>query len=140
MRFWLTLCLLLMIFSSVTVPALSYQSTIRIRGTLLDANDAVIPGALVTVRATDRKTRAYSDERGSFEIDLPAGVHEVEIDAAGFKKLVVTNLEGITGMTEELKLRLEPQPPAICPIVAEVENIEIVHSPLTERIKPQKFQ
>jgi hypothetical protein len=130
-----------MIFSSVTVPALSYQSTIRIKGTLLDRNDAVIPGALITVKATNGKTRAYSNEEGSFEINLPAGVYDVEIDATGFKKLVVTNLEAIVGITAELKLRLEPKIVSPHPIMSDPdEHIEIVHSPLSERIKPRKIQ
>ena len=136
------LCLLLVIASPASVTALTYQGTTQIKGTVLDPNEAVIYGAQITFRDKGRTTRAHSNERGVFEIDLPPGIHEVEIAVPGFKRLVVTNLEVIIGMTEELKFHLEPQLPTFCPPITggQDERIEKVHSPLSERIKPRKIQ
>ena len=140
MRCWLTLCLLLVISSCINVTAISNQNTIQVKGTLLDPNDAVIVGARITVRAKDRTTRAYTNEEGVVEIEVPVGNYEVEIDATGFKRLVLTNLEVMIGMTKELKFHLEPLVIMGHPICCDSEYIEKVHSPLTERIKPRKFQ
>jgi len=73
---------------------------------------------------------------------LSEGGYGVEIEAAGFKRLVVTNLEVTLGMTKELKFHLEPLPGAICiPIIGDQsEKIEKVSSPLSERIKPRKIR
>jgi hypothetical protein len=138
----LTLCLLIVAASSGSVMGLSSQGTTQIRITLLDPTDAVILDAQTTFRASGRKTRAYANEKGVYEIELSAGNYEVEIEAAGFKKLVVTKLEITIGITKELEFHLEPQPGTLCsPLISDqIEQIEKVASPLSERITPRKIQ
>lgn len=78
-------------FLLLTLFSISAQAqTIRgiIRGTVLDQNGAVIPGATVTLtnEATNEKRNVTSGQEGEFTIaSLPAGRYLLEVSFSGFK-------------------------------------------------------
>lgn len=85
------IAVLLLSISIISATAQTSRGTIR--GTVLDPNGAVIPGATVTItnEATNEKRIVTSGQEGEFTIaSLPAGHYQVETSASGFEKLTTT--------------------------------------------------
>jgi hypothetical protein len=113
---WLALLL------TAAVPSASAQSTTEgaIGGVVLDAQQATVPGAGVTVRnvATNSTSEAVTDSNGRFlVIRLQPGVYSVEVMLSGFQpykrdNVIVevgrsTNLDvslGVAGQTETIQV------------------------------------
>ena len=58
-----------------------------IKGVILDAqNNSPIPGAIV--RSEISNVNTASDADGKYELQLPLGLHKIEIDAAGFESQI----------------------------------------------------
>jgi hypothetical protein len=82
-------------FTSMALVALQGQvlkTAAHISGTVADPEGAVIPGASIVLRASE-KTRtlatATTDDRGVYTLrDIVAGTYELEFDAPGFKAAV----------------------------------------------------
>jgi hypothetical protein len=75
------------------IGAQAQTSRGTIRGTVLDQNDAVIPGATVTLtnEATNEKRIVTSGQEGEFTIaSLPAGRYKIEVSFTNFNKHVET--------------------------------------------------
>lgn len=71
--------------------ALAQTFTASIVGTVRDGTGAVVQGAQVvaTHTGTSARTEARTDEQGNYTVlSLPPGPYVVEVEAAGFKKLV----------------------------------------------------
>ncbi len=70
-------------------------TTASISGTVLDAQQAVVPNATVTARNTDtglsRTNQTDSEGRYNF-VNLPIGAYEVTVEAANFSKYVQTGI------------------------------------------------
>lgn len=69
----------------------------QISGTILDPMGATIPGVTITLISSDKNvpiTETKSDADGSFKISgLPAGLYRLEVQAARFKSLAITDIE-----------------------------------------------
>ncbi len=100
-----TVPIILLIFSFLTWA----QAPIGdIAGTVTDESNAVVAGAVVTVRnlATGLKRELKSDANGTFSAPaLPAGRYEVRAQMAGFRQ-TVRESEVITGSTTTADLQL----------------------------------
>lgn len=86
-RALLALCFLIG-SSLLTAPALA-QGTATIRGTVVDATQAAIPGATVVVTnpATNFTRRSETTSEGIYSVSsLPPGSYEVSVEAQGFKR------------------------------------------------------
>ena len=73
---------------SMFVQSSSSQSTNVVEGTLVDASNAAVPEAKVTLtnQATQVAYRSTSNNLGVFRVTtLPLGIYRVEIEATGFK-------------------------------------------------------
>ena len=71
------------------------QSSATLQGTVSDAKGAVIPNATVTARnqATSLTRTSQTDSDGNYQMAaLPAGLYTVEVQAAGFKRQIVNDL------------------------------------------------
>ena len=82
----------------------------RITGTVQDSTGAVIPGAAVSVLniRTDARAQGTTDPSGAFIFTaLPPGLYSLTVDAPGFRKAVVTNIELNVGATIAQAIRLE---------------------------------
>lgn len=103
---WMCVCLMLLT-SILSITTFAQQSgTATIEGIILDANQAVVPKATVTVRNTDTGlTRdTVTDTNGLFRIpSLPPGNYSLSAKASGFAE---TKLNGISVLVGQ-KLNLD---------------------------------
>jgi hypothetical protein len=93
-----------------SVPAAAQTGTSSVRGTVVDAQGAAVPGAAVTLvdPATNQTRTQASDEDGHFAFDLvPPGTYRVEAEAKGFKKVVLTNVQALVAKPTEVSVALE---------------------------------
>lgn len=92
-------------------------SDIFVLGTVMDSNAAVISGAKVELyqpRDARRKGKSKpirittTDREGSFVLrDLAEGVYEIEVQAQGFKRMIVVNVKTVFGTPANVKIVLE---------------------------------
>src|SRR5689334_5831452 len=92
--------------------AISQTVSTRVSGVVKDTAGATVPGAKVTLigaSTKDQKTATTSDE-GTFSIpDVRVGTYVVTVEASGFKKLQVNNIEAHVDIPVVLNgLVLEP--------------------------------
>jgi len=92
--------------------AISQTVSTRVSGVVKDTAGATVPGAKVTLIDTstkDQKTATTNDE-GTFQIaDVRVGTYVVTVEATGFKKLQVNNIEAHVDIPVVLNgLTLEP--------------------------------
>jgi len=106
MGFWL-LCLALL----MTAPQIFGQSiTGDILGTVYDSTKAVVPGAKVTLTATDTgiKSEATSDESGNYLFaSLKPGIYSVQASKEGFETSAVTNITLLVGARPRVDVTLQ---------------------------------
>jgi hypothetical protein len=99
---------LLAIFTFLgTLAQAQYRTSIQ--GVVTDATGAVIPGANLTLinRATNEKQVRVSDANGVFNFNaLGATRFRLEVNAKGFEKRVIDNLELIPEQPNGLKVEL----------------------------------
>src|SRR5687768_17722714 len=77
----------------LTASAIAQTSTSRITGRVVDAKQASIPGASVTItnEATNVSQTQTTTEAGVYAFEaLPVGVYTVTVEQNGFKKFVKT--------------------------------------------------
>src|SRR6266481_2720510 len=81
------------VFSAVVLFAQTDRGTIT--GTVQDPASAMVPGASVVAKNTENGavSQTTTTATGNFTLPaLPAGVYEVTVEAAGFKKDVEQNV------------------------------------------------
>src|SRR5262245_18500062 len=86
-------------------------SSATIKGTVTDQNKAVVVGAIVTAKSTERGTTrtAKTGNDGSYVIPtLQPGVYEIRIEATGFEAAVVPKAEITVGTTAVYDIELQP--------------------------------
>ena len=96
--------------------AQSNSSAADLSGTVVDQNGAVVPGATVTVKdsATGLTRTATADESGAYRfIGLPPSDYEITVEAASFKKAVITPVKLTVGQNAELEIKLEAGRPKL---------------------------
>jgi len=85
----------LVLFGASSI-AVTQQVTTRINGTVKDTAGATVPGAKITVidSATKDQKTATSNEEGIFVVtDVRPGTYAVTVEATGFKKLQINQIE-----------------------------------------------
>lgn len=99
-RFSASWYLLFVFLAAVLACAQVDYSTATLRGTVVDPQGAVIPGATVTVSnpasGFSKSTKTGSD--GSYQIaGLPPAKYQISFEAQGFSKTVIKNIELTVG-------------------------------------------
>jgi len=79
----------------------------RVSGTVVDAKQGRIIGATVTIRAKKFKRVIKSDQRGEFQIDLPAGRYQIIAKAYLFQQKVIEEVEVEPKQTKKIVIHLE---------------------------------
>src|ERR1700757_1039266 len=97
----------ILLFSSL---AFGQSQTGSLSGSVLDANDAAIPGAVVDIRENRTGVTAHtvSSDAGLYVFpSLPPGIWTVTAEKPGFKRLVRTDIEIFIAQRQALDLKLE---------------------------------
>src|SRR6267142_4297477 len=92
------------------VTAFAQSQTGSLSGTVLDSNNAAVPGATVdaTLTASGVTLHTVSSESGLYVFpSLPPGIWTVSAEKAGFKKVVRPGIEIFIAQRQTLDLQLE---------------------------------
>jgi outer membrane receptor protein involved in Fe transport len=93
-----------------TGSALAQNPTFAVEGTVVDAQQAVLPGATVTVQnlSTGLARTVITDENGRFVVRAlpPEGVYKVQVEIAGFATEVRENLRFNAGQNAVINFAL----------------------------------
>src|SRR6266700_790184 len=90
--------------------AFAQSQTGSLSGTVLDSNNAAVPGATVdaTLTASGVTLHSISSESGLYVFpNLPTGVWTVSAEKPGFKKVIRTAVEIFIAQRQSLDLQLE---------------------------------
>ena len=105
-------CLLMVLLTCASMAFGQAQSNAAdIQGTVKDSSNAVVTNATVTVRnpSTNFSRTANTNDEGFYRIiNIPPGDYEVTVEAANFKKAVLTKVTVTVGQAAELDVVLEP--------------------------------
>ena len=109
------------ILLALAVPMLAVQQrssasdgslrTSKIVGVVIDPNGARIPFAAVRIENADARREAYTDDEGSFEVELPAGAYRITIEAEGFQKVELASFRVRPDRRESLEVSMKVKPP-----------------------------
>ncbi len=103
----LVVCLAVLV---VCVSSMAQVSTARLEGMVQDQTGALVPGAKVSAVNTRTQARAEISvtPEGLFVFpSLQPGIYSLEVEAAGFRKAVVSNIELNVGGTVSELIKLE---------------------------------
>jgi hypothetical protein len=125
--------------------AQSQVSSADLSGTVVDPNGAVVAGASVTARdpATGFSRTVTSDDSGGYKfIGLPPSDYEITVEAANFKKTVISPVKLTVGQTAELEVKLEiGTTGAVVNISGDsVELVETSRTTLSNTIDQQRIE
>ena len=101
---------IVMLFSVSAAFAQAQASTADLVGSVVDQNDAAVPGATVTVNssATGISRTVTTNDSGEYQVfALPPGEYEITATAPTFKKAVIAQVRLTVGQRAELKIPLE---------------------------------
>lgn len=100
----------LLTLSFLTLPVVAQELNGQIRGTVLDTQGAVVPGANVTAThvATNTVYNATTTGSGVFTIpNVRLGLYNVTAEATGFRRTLVQNVSIETGQIADVKITLQ---------------------------------
>lgn len=106
----LTVLFLLAVCSSLSVGVQAPMS--RVAGLVLDANEARIVGATITVQNAQVKRVGRSDDEGRFAVSVPSGTYQITVEQHGFKKFQMAGFR-VGAESSELNVHLEVAPPQL---------------------------
>jgi hypothetical protein len=104
------ICGLLVLLSVASMTAFGQTGTSSVRGTVADQQGKVVSGATVTLTNTETNTprTQQTSDSGNFVFELvPPGPYRVDVEAAGFKKGIVTNVQALVAKATEVNIQLE---------------------------------
>jgi hypothetical protein len=88
-------------------PARGRNEMGRIQGVVLDANDARIVGATITIENARFRRVLKSGDEGDFEIRLPAGVYQIKAESPGFRRFELSPLTVKAKVSELINIHME---------------------------------
>jgi hypothetical protein len=119
-------------------------TTGNITGRVADAQGNVVPNASVTARstATGRSRTTTTNEVGEYTLtDLPAGTYEVTVEAKGFNKALLGELELNVGATVAQNFDLKPgQLSETVQVTSEAALVQTTTSELGRNITPTEVR
>src|ERR671912_1107988 len=106
-NFFTAACLLL----ACALAATAQEGTATLRGTVLDANGAAVPGAQVSIAnqetGLNRRTATTGGDGEDVFTSLTPGLYRIMVEAAGFKRSLKENVKLDVGEEQEFKVSLE---------------------------------
>lgn len=125
------LVILALLVGALTATAQSTTGTIQ--GTVRDNQDAVVPGATVTVRNVETNaTRTGTTDAGGFYrfLNMPGGPYEVTVELAGFSKLVRSGI--ILSLNQDAVVDVKIQPAGITESVTVTADSPLLNTTTSE--------
>lgn len=100
---------ILIISLCFSASVFAQTGTSTITGTVVDSQGNAIPGAKVTlINERNNQREIVSNESGSYTFtSVQPGTYRVEVEASGFKKSSVSDLQALVDKTTEIKVQLE---------------------------------
>lgn len=103
--------LLLAVFIILTsTTSLAQTGTSTIKGSVVDAQENVVPGATLILTNPERNfnRRQITSGSGTYSFSaVPPGTYTIEVEAIGFKKLTLTNINALVDTPLDLPITLE---------------------------------
>jgi hypothetical protein len=99
------------LFFSAAGFACGQVATGNIRGTVSDSTGGVLPNASVVIHSntTNFERRVSTNERGDFNApSIPVGVYQITVEAWGFQRKVLTDVELQVDQTAIIPIELAP--------------------------------
>ncbi len=116
----------------------------ELRGTVLDAQGGVLPGATVTARHVETGTlrTVVASANGTFRMPaLPVGLYTIDVELAGFAKAVREGLTLGVGQTADVEFRLKLATMAeTVTVVGEAALVETKKSDISGRIDTKQIE
>ncbi len=142
-RFLMTAIVL--IFSVSAIFAQAQGSTADLNGTVVDPNGAVVAGATITARssATGITRTVTANDSGEYSIiGLPPGDYEVTVEAATFKKTVISPVRLTVGQSASLEVKLELGTQDVTVTVSgdSVELVETTRTSVANTISQERIE
>ncbi|MEP6900870.1 MAG: TonB-dependent receptor [Actinomycetota bacterium] len=136
---------IVMIFSVSAIFAQAQVSTADLNGTVVDPNGAIVSGATVTAKnsSTGITRTVTANESGEYSIiGLPPGEYEVTVEAATFKKTVISPVKLTVGQSAGLEVKLELGTQDVIVNVSgdSVELVETTRTSVANTIDQQKIE
>jgi len=101
-----SLLLVMAMVSIVDATALPKPGDGKIKGAILDVNDARVTNAGITIEGNKIKRVVKSDDQGQFEVSLPAGSYQITVKANGFRRFVYSSLTIHANETEMINIHV----------------------------------
>jgi Carboxypeptidase regulatory-like domain/TonB dependent receptor len=92
------------------LPVLAQQGTSTVRGTVADPQGNVVSGATVTLTnlGSGATRQTTTTDAGVYVFDfIPVGDFKIEVEAAGFKKAVITDIHALIAKSTTVDVALE---------------------------------
>lgn len=83
----------------------------EIVGVVLDANNARITEAIITIENAQFSRVLLSDDEGNFEIKLPAGTYQMTVEKDGFQTFELSPFRAKAHVRELLNVRMKVKAP-----------------------------
>jgi len=109
--FQIALLVLFAMLSTTAIWGQAQSNAADLQGTVKDSTGAVVPNATVTARNPGKNISrtSTSNEEGFYRIvNLPPGDYEITVEAANFKKSVLTRVNLTVGQAAQVDVALEP--------------------------------
>ena len=106
----ISLLAILLVSASVALGQ-AQANAADLQGSVKDSSGAVVPNATVTARnpGTNISRSATTNDAGYYRVvNLPPGDYEVTVEAANFKKAVLTKVTLTIGQVADVDVTLEP--------------------------------
>jgi len=125
----------------LTVPMYSQVTGATLSGIVTDASGGIMPGAQVSIKktATGISKEVTVDSSGFYTVpNLPAGVYEVRVTAAGFSTAIQSDLTLAVGAQQQLNFPLKiGTTTETVQVTAAAPQIELTSSTLTGQVESQ---
>ena len=89
-----------------------HDTTMRnLVATVIDQNDARIAGAVIRIENARYRKERQTDDRGVFQLELPAGNYRITVEKDGFKRFVIPSFRTDSKTSSRITVRMKVRPP-----------------------------
>ena len=138
---FLVVALFFMTIFVLQTTAQDIQTKGSVKGVVTDPNNAVIPGAKVTVTGATGERTTTSDNNGTYEItNLNPGVYQIKVEQTGFKTALASDQTVFVGKATTVNAKLEIGEPTATVEVTSEAGIDQSITAVGANLNDQLFQ